>query len=112
MGQRRKVSYKRVVTYTQRHPEARQLDIAEHFKVSQSRVSHILRTAGVSNCHRGKRNGKGLNESEQEKWEKLLQNLGLGMDRGLRLDRKRILYGYDPLKQVCQDDSVTVNCRF
>jgi hypothetical protein len=108
MGKRQKVSHVVIVRFAKAHPEMLQCKIGTHFGLTQSRISHILRTAG----HRRHKHGRSVvrksNESElQHEWEKILSKAGLGMDRGLRINNKRIMYGEDPLKEEARDESVT-----
>jgi hypothetical protein len=110
MPRKRKVNHKAVVKYAQKHPEAVQVAIGKHFGITQGSVGRILRAAGQTNPHRGicRRSKPNPGESKLEfEWEQRLCGLGLGMDRGLRLNRGRILYGYDPAKEVQDDESAT-----
>lgn len=101
-GKKRTVNYELVVEYADAHPRARQLDIAEHFHISQSQVCQILREAGRT--HRLHGGGMPLKKKpewsdEQFEWEQLLVDHHLGEDRGLRINSKRIFYGEDPRKE-------------
>jgi hypothetical protein len=87
-----------------------QADIAAHFKTSQSRISAILRDGGVQSVRPGRPlKPRPEQSTEAQKWEKILHDAGLGMDRGLRLHGERILYGYDPIKEALGDGSATSN---
>jgi hypothetical protein len=109
-GRKRTVKYERVVAYAAAHAELSQSDVATHFKITQSRVSYILRAAGVEQIHRGRPISQAPNQTdEQHHWEQILHNAGLGMERGLRLRNQRILYGYDPLRTTREDTSATRN---
>jgi hypothetical protein len=110
MPRKRKVNHKAVVKYAQKHPEAVQVAIGKHFGITQGSVGRILRAAGETNTHRGvcHRSTPKNGQSKQEfAWEKKLCQLGLGMDRGMRLGRQRIFYGYDPRKQAQLAESAT-----
>lgn len=107
-GRKRKTNYTEVVAYVAANQTMRQGEVAAHFGISQCRVSHILAACGVPRPRRGRplkaRPGQ---TSEQVKWETILHDAGLGMDRGLRLHNQRILYGFDPLKEGQTDTSAT-----
>ena len=107
-GRRRTISYDGVIAYAVKHPLLLQSEIAKVFNTTQSRISYILCQSGVRSPHRGRplkqRPGQ---TDEQYRWETMLHNFGLGMDRGLRMEGKRILYGYDPLKERPEDGSAT-----
>lgn len=102
MAGKRRVDHKAVAEFKRKHPEMSQKALGKHFGLTQSQVSKILRAEGVdTNQHHGGFNGShpkalkckpGMTE-EQFLWEKRLSELGLGMDRGLRINNKRILYG-------------------
>jgi hypothetical protein len=109
-GPARKFSHEAVVAYAIAHPTMFQAQIAAHFKTTQGRVSLILTSAGLHRRLIGKSPKLKPNQTEVEyEWEKALHDAGLGMDRGLRLGRKRILYGYDAKKESPDDDSATCN---
>lgn len=83
-----------------------QSEIGLHFGLTQSRISHILRAAGHSRHKHGRPVLRKPNESElQHEWEKILSKSGLGMDRGLRINNKRILYGPNPLGDLSFEDT-------
>jgi hypothetical protein len=85
-----------------------QRDIALHFKLTQSRISKILRDAGITGLKRGRPPVVKAGQDEVEAhWERVLHSYGLGVDRGLRLGSHRIVYGYDPRLETEQDDSAT-----
>lgn len=110
MGQRRRVSYYRIVGFARRHPDLLQDDIGRHFGLTQSQISKILRAGGLL---KGKRYvGRPLVRQsgwsdKQFEWEQRLHDLNLGMDRGARLNNQRIFYAYDPLKEANGDRSAT-----
>lgn len=107
-GRKRKVNYEEVVSFAAEHPTMTQAEIAAHFSITQSRVSHILGASGVSTPRRGGPiQMKPSMTEDQFKWEKILHDCGLGMDRGLRVHNKRILYGYDTRKESLDDGSAT-----
>jgi hypothetical protein len=98
MGQKQKVNHKFIVLLAQEHPELSQAQIGERFGLSQCRVSAILRSAGQKRYKRGRPLRKKDDESDlQFDWEKVLHAAGLGMDRGLRINNKRLIYQADPL---------------
>src|SRR5258707_11727161 len=100
MGKRPKVSHAIVAAYADKHPEMLQADIGRHFGLTQSRVSHILRAAGQRRRKHGRPVERKESQSQLEHdWEKVLHAAGLGMDRGLRINNIRILYGEDPEKE-------------
>jgi hypothetical protein len=100
-----------VVIYTKEHPDTLQRDLALLFSLTQSRVSRIIRDAGLSKPWRSGRPNKRRDDqtNEQFKWETILHNAGLGMDRGMRINGNRIQYGYDPLLSKPEDRSITSN---
>jgi hypothetical protein len=107
-GRKRKLSYEAILAFAAINPTMLQADIASHFATSQSRISHILREGGVNGIHTGRPLTPKPNQTaEEQKWEKILHDAGLGMDRGLRLHGERILYGYDTLKENQHDGSAT-----
>ncbi len=109
-GRKRCVDHDAVVAYAKANPSMYQADIAAHFGTSQSRVSCILRSAGVGGIQRGRplkrRPGQ---DDEQYRWEQILHEHGLGMERGGRLNNERLLYGYDPRLGRFGDSSATSN---
>jgi hypothetical protein len=112
-GRKRTLSYEAVLAFATTNPTMLQSELAAHFEVSQSRISHILCKAGVHGVHVGRPLKQRSNQSTEEaKWEKVLHDAGLGMERGLRLKGQRILYGYDPLKESTQDGSATCNAAY
>ena len=112
-GRKSKLNPDAVLKFAVSNPSMRQCEIAAHFGVSQSRVSHILREGGVLALHPGRPiKQRPEQTSEQYEWEKLLHEVGLGMDRGLRLHGKRILYGYDTAKEAPSDNSATIDPSF
>ena len=108
-GRKRTIKHELVVKYALAHPTLYQSAIAKYFHTTQSRISHILREAGLNRrIYRGRPPSKKSNQTnDQYYWEKILHDLGLGMDAGLRLNNKRVLYGYDPLKESREDESIT-----
>jgi hypothetical protein len=108
-GRKRTVVYGEVIEYKRHHPAAFQGDIAEHFGLTQSQVSKILRSGGVIGVHRGNlpKRQPGMSE-DQHQWEIMLHNEGLGMDRGLKLNDQRIHYGFDPRKEEESHGSATL----
>jgi hypothetical protein len=111
-GRKRRISYDAVISFAVANPTMLQAEIAIHFGTTQSRISHILCESGIRSLHRGRPlTPKPGQTEEQYKWEKLLHDSGLGMDRGLRLNKKRILYGYDVKKESPDDDSATCNAN-
>lgn len=99
-----------VVIYTKEHPDTLQRDLAIHFCLTQSRVSRIIRDAGLSKPYRSGRPIKRQSGQTDEEfyWESILHAAGLGMDRGMRLGGHRILYGQDPLLSKPEDKSITL----
>jgi hypothetical protein len=114
IGQKRKRSYEAIVAYAILYPLLFQSEIAKKFHTSQARVSRILCRGGIRTPHRGGIPIKHRpNQSdEQHKWETLLHDMGLGMDRGLRVGGKRIYYGFDFTKETGDDESSTCNSDF
>lgn len=109
-GRKRRINYEMIIEFAELHPGMLQDEIASHFETTQSRVSYILCSSGKKGSHRGRpiklRNGQ---TEDQFYWEKILHNYGLGLERGMRLNKKRILYGYDVKKESVEDDSATLN---
>jgi hypothetical protein len=107
-GRKRKVDYDEVLAYVAANPAMFQSEVAAHFGISQCRVSHICIAAGGKGTRRGRpvRAKDNLTDLENE-WEAILHQHGLGMERGLRLNNERILYGYDPLMGSPTDASAT-----
>jgi hypothetical protein len=104
----RKLCHEQIADYAREHVEATQKQIAEHFGISQGRVSVILREAGLPRQNGGRLPKKraGISD-EQHKWDVILSRAGLGMDRGLRVNGKRIQYGYNAGRATEHDSSVT-----
>jgi hypothetical protein len=100
-GRKRTICHEKVLEYAKKHPELLEIEIGQVLGISQRSVSRILRQAGIDrSVPRGRSPVPKNNETdEQFYWEKRLHDLGLGMDRGLRINCQRILYGYDPLKE-------------
>jgi hypothetical protein len=103
-----KADHSKVIKFAKEHPEMVQAEIAEHFGLTQSQISKILRVSGVSNRYRGRvrRRCNGQTSVEFE-WEQRLSRLGLGMERGSRLNNRDLLYGYEPGQGVVTDHSAT-----
>ncbi len=96
MAVNRKVAYEEIVTYVTEHPELTLTEIGQHFGLSQGSISRILRKVGQGRGHRGHggrrpKRKPGMTD-EQALWEQKLHDAGLGVDRGLRIHNKRILY--------------------
>jgi len=112
-GRPRLHNYTEIVAYVVEHPELSQAAVAKHFGSTQSQVSRILRLSGVEvdpHQRRGRNPARKLGQSELEyKWESILHQEGLGMDRGLRLNGQRIFFGFDPQKANLNDRSATLN---
>lgn len=107
-GCTREIDHKAVVAYAAANPTMFQVDIAAHFGISQGQVSRILRAAGIQGYQRGKAlKQKPGQTSEEFAWEKILQNCGLGIERGMRIHGKRIIYGFDSLKETVDNSSAT-----
>jgi hypothetical protein len=87
MSRRRTVDYKTLATYTLAHPEQTQGELARHFDLSQSRVSQIL-------THHGIHRHRGRPPKSPDNWEHKLHDMGLGMDRGLNVFGRPIIYGW------------------
>lgn len=109
-GRKRIYNREEILEYALSHPDTPQRTIAAAFGTTQCRVSLILRESGISTVTR---RGRPLSQhkyqtDEQFFWEKVLHDLGLGMDRGLRIQNKRILYGYDPMLSTPSDYSATL----
>src|ERR1039458_1920309 len=86
-GRKRSISYRRLCTYARKHPLLHQSQIAARFGISQGSVSRILRLGGVTAGGPGKHHKNGVlkqhGRSDLEfKWELILHNAGLGLDRG------------------------------
>jgi hypothetical protein len=112
-GRKRKVQHDAVVKYAKLHPDMFQTDIAAYFGVTQALVSMILRKAGVSGGWIGRPLKRKSGETEEEhEWEKKLHDAGLGMERGTRINKQRVLYGYDPLKESREHESATSDSFF
>ena len=96
-GRNRKVPYDVVIAFATANPSLRQAEISANFGLSQCRVSRILTGSGI---HSGFKAGsspkqkRGQSDLEYE-WERILHKEGLGMDRGLTVKGKPLLYGYD-----------------
>lgn len=112
-GRPRSLNYAAIVAYVAEHPELGQAAIGKHFGITQSQVSRVLRVSGVevdAHLRRGRSLIQKPGQTDTEhKWESILHQAGLGMERGLRLHGKRIFYGFDPLKATCNDRSATLN---
>jgi hypothetical protein len=107
-GRKRKISYEAIVKFAKKNPTMIQADIAAKFGTTQSRISSILCESGIKGIRRGRPLAVRPSQSdEQHKWETILHDAGLGMDRGLRLNKHRILYGYDIRKESLDDGSAT-----
>lgn len=106
-GRKREVQHEKVIQFALANPELKQSEVAAHFGISQKQVSRILRRAGIEGIYRG-RPPKPRSTDEQSFWEKRLHDLGLGMERGLRINNKRIFYTEDPRKESIYDHSVTL----
>lgn len=107
-GAKRKVNYGKVVEFKKQHPDMPQWEIAEHFGITQCVISAILRQAGIKSVRRGRTRPLEASADEPSYWEKRLHDLGLGMERGLRINNKRIFYAEDPRKEQIGDYSVTL----
>jgi hypothetical protein len=109
VGRKRCINYEEVVRFTNTHPDLSMSDIATHFATTRGWVRHILTSAGVTrNIKRGRPIERTRSQTdEQFYWEQVLHRAGLGMDAGLRIHNKRILYGYDPALEVRCDRSAT-----
>ena len=96
-----------ILGYFSSHPTAHKSEVAAHFAISQYRLSQIC--GGAVQWTRGGRPPKARTGETglQHEWETKLHDFGLGMERGLRIHKQRILYGYDPLKQSRDDGSAT-----
>jgi hypothetical protein len=116
MARKRTIDHSAVVQHAQQHPEATSHDMARVFGIDRGVVSRILRQAGVNTRGRGigalrtvKKPPKGTPaEVSYFYWDRLLQRLGLGVCRGEKLGRQRLLLGYDPQRQALQDESATL----
>ena len=99
-----------VVVYTKKHPDVLQREIAVHFSLTQSRVSRIICSAGLSKPYRSGRPIKRQSGQTDDEfyWESILHAAGLGMDRAMRLGGNRIQYGYDPMLSKPEDRSITL----
>jgi hypothetical protein len=108
-GRKRIINYQKVVRFAKKHPDMLQKDIGKKFGLTQSQVSSVLRQAKESRrLYRGRVPYRKENQNEdQAYWEKKLHHAGLGMDRGLRINNQRVLYGYDPAKEKKSDTSAT-----
>lgn len=105
MGKKQKVKHSVIVRYAKRHPELHQKEIGLHFGITQSRVSAILRAAGEYRQKRGRPLVQKTTDSDlQHKWEQILHAAGLGMDRGLRINNQRIIYGPNPLGEISYEN--------
>jgi hypothetical protein len=111
-GRPRSHNYAEIVAYVVKNPELSQSAIAKHFGLTQSQVSRILRISGVEVDPHQRRGRSVVRKSGQtdleHKWESILHQAGLGMDRGLRLHGQRIYYGFDPKKTTYNDRSATL----
>ena len=109
-GRTRTISHSAIVDFAKANPTMVQKEIAAMFATSQSRVSTILGAVGIRGIKRGAPlKPKAWQTSEESQWEKVLHDAGLGMERGLRLKGKRILYGFDPNKESFDDFSATAS---
>lgn len=100
-GAKQKVKHAIVVAFAVANERLTQSEIAKHFGLDQSRVCRILRKAGIIREQRGRPLKQRSSQSdEQFRWEQILHDHGLGLDRGMRLNKKRILYGFNPLLEV------------
>jgi hypothetical protein len=85
------------VAYVKEHADMPLTEVGKHFGLSQGSISRIVRAAGQGRGHRGRPLKRRHRETdEQAYWEQRLHDAGLGMDRGLRIRNKRIIYGYNP----------------
>jgi hypothetical protein len=112
-GRPRSHNYPDIVTYVAQNPDLSQAAVAKHFGITQSQVSRILCVSGVvvdQHQRRGRNIVRKPGQTDLEhKWESILHQSGLGMDRGLRLHGQRIYYGFDPRKATVLDRSATLN---
>jgi hypothetical protein len=111
-GRPRSHNYAEIVAYAANNPELNQAAVAKQFGITQSMVSRILRVSGVD-VDRHQRRGRSLVRKSRQtdleyKWEQILHQAGLGMDRGLRLHGQRIFYGFDPKKATFHHRSATL----
>ena len=113
VGRKRKSNHGSVVAFAAANPGMRQSEIATRFGITQSRVSDILRAAGMKGVHRGRPlKPQAGQTTEAQQWENILHDACLGMDRGARIRGSRILYGYDHRKESFEDSSATSNRDF
>ena len=91
-GQKRQLDYDAVLAYSTQHPTLTQDALAEHFGATQSAMSKVLRHAGIQRI-RGRKPRRP--EQVPNKWERILHDAGLSLDRGLRIGNDRIFYGQD-----------------
>ena len=92
----RKVDYAEVLAYSNTNPLIYQKDIAKKFGLAQPTVSQILRSQGKKGIHRG----WNFKKSPKNKWEQILHDYGLGMNRGLTIGGKSIFYGETYLQKT------------
>jgi len=111
-GRPRSHNYAEIVAYASKNPELPQSAVAKQFGLTQSAVSRILRVSGIEadpHMRRGRSLLRKAGQTDMEhKWDSILHQAGLGMDRGLCLHGKRIFYGFDPLKATHNDRSATL----
>jgi len=109
VGAHRKIDYEAVATFSAAHPGMPQKEIAKEFHTTQGRICAIERAAGVrrKNGGRAPKLKPGASE-DRHYWEITLSRLGLGMDVGLRLNGKRIFYGFELSKAASVNKSATI----
>lgn len=102
VGRKRTINYEAIVEYKIAHPDHYQSAIAKLFGISQKQVSRILRRNGIITTRvKGRRPLKhrlGWSH-DRYRWESLLVNEGLGMERGSRIGGEHIYYAEDPRKE-------------
>jgi len=95
-GPKPKADYEAVVAYAKANPILHYAAIGKHFGISQRRVSHILSAAGIVGICPGRHlKHRAWRSDEQEKWEVILHDCGLGMHRGEGVHGVALIYGYD-----------------
>jgi len=94
MAGKRRIDHEQVAEFKRQHPEMKQSEIGDRIGLSQKQVSRILCEAGIE-CRKGcttyyRKSGQ---TDEEFYWEKRLVQLNLGMERGTKINDRRILYG-------------------
>ena len=89
------LNHEAILKYSSEHPELIQREIALNLGISQKTVSRVLVAAGVHSGGHGAPVARAPRMTDEEfKWERILHNQNLGMERGSRVNGQRIYYGH------------------